>query len=71
MRQEGAGVEIDRVAAGRLHDGHARCGDVFAEVGGGGDAIAQVVLFERLLQADGDGLEIAAGETAVGRDSPR
>ncbi len=38
-----------------------------AEIVGGDDAIAQVVLVERFLQTDGDGFEIASGESAVGR----
>ena len=66
VREEGAGIDIDRVAAGRLNDGDSGCGDVVAEVGGGGDAVAEVVLLERFLHADGDGFEIAAGKTAVG-----
>ena len=40
--------------------------DVVAEIGGRGDAVAQVVFFEGLLHADGDGFEIASGEAAVG-----
>ena len=66
VRQEGAGVEIDGVAAGRLHDGDSLLRDVVAEIRGGGDAVAQVVLFERFLHADGDGFEVAAGEAAIG-----
>ena len=54
------------MAAGRLDDGHALGGNVVAEVRGRGDAIAQIVLLERLLHADGDGFEIAAGKAAVG-----
>ena len=50
----------------RLHDGNAVLGDVIAEISGGGDAVAQVVFVERLLHADGDGLEVASGEAAVG-----
>ena len=41
-------------------------GDVAAEIGGRDDAVAQVVLVERFLQADGDGFEVASGEAAVG-----
>ena len=66
VRQEGARVDIDGVPAGRLHDGHAVLGDVVAQIGGGGDAVAQVVLVQRFLQAHGDGLQVAAGQAAVG-----
>ena len=66
LGEEGARVEIDGVAARRLHDGDAFGGDVVAEIGGGGDAVAEVVLVEGLLEADGDGFEVASGEAAVG-----
>ena len=46
--------------------GHAVLGDVIAEIRGRGDAIAQVILFQRFLQADGNGLQIAPGQSAVG-----
>ena len=39
---------------------------MIAEIGGRGDAVAQVIFFERFLHADGDGFEIASGEAAVG-----
>ena len=66
VRQKGARIEINRVAARRLHDGDAMLRDVIAEVSGGGDAIAQIVFVERLLHADGDGFEITSGQTAIG-----
>jgi len=66
VREEGASVYIDGVATGRLDDGDSASGDVVAEVGGGGDAVAEVILLEGLLNADGDGFEIASGESAVG-----
>src|SRR4051812_15333392 len=66
VREKGARVEIDGVAARRLDDGNSVACDVIAEVGGGGYAVAQVVLFEGFLHADGDGFEIASGEAAVG-----
>jgi hypothetical protein len=40
---------------------------VVAEISRRGDAIAQIVLVQSLLQADGNGLQIASGEAAVGR----
>ena len=66
VRQEGASINIDGVAAGRLDDGNSAGSDVIAEICGGGDAVAEVVLLKRLLDADGDGFEVAAGEAAVG-----
>src|SRR5574341_857707 len=39
LRQEGARVEVDRVPAGRLHDGHTLLGDVVPEIRGGDDAV--------------------------------
>ena len=40
-----------------------------AEALRGADAVAQVVLLDALLEADGDRLEVAAGEPAVGREA--
>ena len=54
------------MASGRQDDGDSLLGEVVAEVGGGGDAVAQVVLVDGFLQADGDGFEVASGEAAVG-----
>ena len=67
VRQERARIEIDGVTARRLHDRHAFAGDVIAQVRGRSDAIAQIIFFQRLLQADGDGLQVAAGQSAVRR----
>src|ERR1700693_462069 len=61
VRQEGAGVEVNRVAAGRLDDGHSLRRDVITQICGRGDAVAQVVFFERFLHANGNGFQIAAG----------
>ena len=69
VRQHARGVDVDGVAAGRLDDGHAVVGDVAAQVAGGDDAVAQVVGVQHLLQADGDGVEVAAGESAVGGEA--
>jgi len=44
VRQEGAGVEVDGVAARRLHDGHALGGDVSAKVRRRSDTVLQVIL---------------------------
>jgi len=44
VREEGTGIQIDRMAAGRLDYGNALACDVIAEICGRGDAVAQVVL---------------------------
>src|SRR5208337_2941146 len=59
VRQEGARVNVDGVASGRLHDGHALLSNVVAEVGGGGNAVFEVVLVQRFLQPDGDSFQVA------------
>ena len=64
--QEGAGIDVDGVASGRLDDGDSRVGDVVAKIGGGSDAIFEIVVVQGFLQADGDGFEVASGEAAVG-----
>src|SRR5579862_332614 len=69
VREKRASVEVDGVTARRLHDRHSLPGDVIAEISRRGDAVAQVIFFERLLHADGDGFKIAAGKPAVGRIS--
>ena len=66
MRQKRLGVEIDGVAARRLHNRHAVLGNVVAKVSRRGDPVAQVVFLQRLLHAHRDRLQIAAGESAVG-----
>ena len=67
MRQEGARINVNRVAARRLHDGHAVFRNVVAEVSGRGDTVFEVVLVQGLLHADGDGFEISPCQPAVGR----
>ena len=62
-----ARIEIDRMAARRLHDRHALARDVVAQVRRRRDAIAQVVLFEHFLNADGDRFQVAPGQAAIGR----
>jgi len=66
VREEGSCIDIDGVAAGRLDNWDSAGGDVVAQVGGGGDAISEVVFLESFLDSDGDSFEIAAGETSVG-----
>ena len=64
-----AGIEVDRMAANRLHARDARLDQRLAQVGGGSDPIAQVVLVDHLAQALGDGLEVASRQAAVGREA--
>ncbi len=67
MRQHARRIDIDGVAAGRLHDRHAAVGDVPAQVARGNDPVAQVIGIENFLQSHRDGVQIAAGQPAVGR----
>ncbi len=67
--EQGAGVDVHRVAAGGLHDRHAGALQPVAEVGGGPDAVAQVVVVDDLAQPLRDGLEVTAGEPAVGGEA--
>src|ERR1700686_3196935 len=64
--EEGASVDVDGVAAGRLDDGNSGIGDVVPEIGGGGEAVFEIVGLEGFLHAHGYGFEIAAGEASVG-----
>jgi hypothetical protein len=66
VRQHGAGVNVDGVAARGLHDGDPGGSELVAQIGHGADAVAEVVLVQHLLDADGEGLQIVAGEAAVG-----
>ena len=69
--QQRRGVEVDGVAADRLHARDARLDQRLAEVGGGADPVAQVVLVDHLAQPLGDRLEVAPGQAAVGGESLR
>ena len=66
MGEEGRGRPIDRVAADRQDDRDAASMKGLAEVGRRLDPVAQVVVRDGLLDALGDGLEVAPGEPAVG-----
>ncbi len=54
------------MSSGRQDDGNALLGEVIAQVSGGGDAVAQVILIDGLLQADGNGFQVASGKAAIG-----
>src|SRR3974390_159594 len=66
MRQESARVNIDGMAARWLNDGHAIFGDAVPQKRRGSDAVAKIILIERLDQSNSDGIEVAASQTAVG-----
>src|SRR5664279_5777987 len=40
---------------------------VVSQIGSGSDAVSQIIFFERLLHADGNGLKVAAGKASVRR----
>ena len=69
VRQQRAGVDVDGVAAGRLDDRHAGRDQLVAEVLGGADAVAQVLLVDDLLEPARDRLEVVAGQPAVGGEA--
>ena len=65
VRQQRARIDVDGMAADRLHDRDAGAGKRLAEIRGGADPVAEVVLVDDLAEALRDRLEIAAGEAAV------
>ena len=66
VREEGARVYIDGVAPGRLNYGDSLRGDMVAQVGSRCDAVVQIVFVQDLLQAYGDGFQVAAGQASIG-----
>ena len=68
MVQEAAGVDVDRVPSGGLHDRHAHRLDMARDILGGSDPVAQVVFFDDFLQAHGDRFEVAPREPAIRRE---
>src|SRR5271170_4357769 len=69
MGQHAARINIDGVTAWRLDDGNAVVGDVAAQVAGGRDTVAQVVRLQHFFEASCNGVEIAAGQAAVGGEA--
>ena len=69
MLEHGAGVDEYGVSAHRAHDGHAGRRQALADVFIGPHAVAQVVVVDDFLQSLGNGLEIAAGQSAIGGKS--
>ena len=66
MRVEASCVEEDGVAADRQHDGDVPLREQLAEVAHLAHAGAHVLVLDGLLDADGEGLHVAAGHAAVG-----
>src|SRR3974390_2682065 len=66
MRQEGTGVEIDRMSTGRLNDRDTLARDVIAEIRSRGNTVAQIIFFESFLHTDGDRFEVTTREAAIG-----
>src|SRR5437588_12291368 len=50
----------------RLNDRHAALRNMSAQISGGSGAVFQVVLIERLLQANRNGFQVASGQAAIG-----
>jgi len=69
VRQHAHGVDVNGVATGRFDNRDAVIGDVTAEIIGGSDTIAQVIRVQDFCKADGDGLQIAAGQPTVSRET--
>jgi hypothetical protein len=65
MRQKRTCINVNRVAAGRLHNRHAFGRDVIAQIPGRSDPISEVIFFERLLQTHRNGFEVAASQSAI------
>src|SRR6185436_1688335 len=71
VREEAARIDVDRVAAGRLHRGDAGGVESVREIAHRGEPVLEVALVEHLAQADGERLEIARRTAAVRRESLR
>ena len=69
MGEQPPRVEVHGVAADRHDHGDPEVLERLAEVGRRADPVAQVVVRDRLGEALGDRLEVAAGEPAVGREA--
>src|SRR3954469_23184585 len=65
LGEEGCRVDIDRVTAGRLHDGNPGLGNVLSQIRGRADSVKEIVLVQGLMQPNSYGVEVAAGHPAV------
>ena len=68
VRQQRARVQVDRVPTDRLQHRDPVPDQRIAEVRGGLDPVAQVVVVDHLPQPLGQRLEVTPGQTAVGRE---
>jgi len=66
MRQETAGIDIDRVSARGADDGDTHLQQPLSEIACRVNSVAQVILIEHLAQSDRDGVEVPASQTAIG-----
>ena len=71
MGQHGLRIDIDGMASGGLHDRYALGSNMIAEILDRGDAVLEIIFMEDFFQPNGDGLQIPAGQAAVGRETPR
>ena len=69
MREQLAGVDVHRMATRGLDEGDSRPFHAFAQVFDGANAVAQIILIQRFLQPDGDGLQIIPCQAPVGGES--
>ena len=65
LGQQRTRIDVDSVAADRLHDGDAGLCQAFAQILGRADAIAQVILVYHLAQTLRDRFEVPASQTSV------
>jgi len=59
VRQEGRGVEVDRVPARGLEHGHPERVELLHDVGDRADAVLEVVFVDHLLEPLREGLQVA------------
>src|SRR5918996_2275177 len=62
VREQGGGVQVDRVPADRLHAWDPGLHQRLAEVRGRANPVAQVVLLDDLAQSGGHGLQVPPGK---------
>jgi hypothetical protein len=67
--QNAAGVDVDRVATGRLDDLYPRSEQLLAEVFGAAQAVLQVIFVHDFFEPLRHGLEVAPGQSTVGDES--
>src|ERR1700736_2779570 len=66
MLEHHAGIDIDRVPAGRLDDRQPGVRDMATEICRGGDPIFEVFVLKHFLQSNCDRVQITSSESTVG-----